>query len=148
MRWTMENLGEMSGDQLKELVREELEDLGVEINLIEIEAEDDSRVVVRGRADTRRNRELIVQIVAETLGVDEIVNGLVVGSGGDDDDDPLEDDDDDYEIKDEDDDTVGTEDMSRSMEDGIPYIPPSRPVFGGQEGRSRGNRRNAEKHDR
>lgn len=124
----MEDLGALSSDNIKELLKEELEDLGVELSSIEIEAVGDFRVVLRGRAASHREKELIAQAVEDALGVDYIVNELAVAQDGP---EPVaeEDDEEDEDIRDDDDDTVGTADLARSVEDGIPYIPPTRPLF-------------------
>ncbi len=136
----MEDLGALSSDDIKELVKEGLEDLGVEIASIEIEAVDDSRVVLRGRAASRREKELIAQAVEDALGVDYVVNELAVSQNGS---EPVVDDDEDEDedIRDDDDDTVGTEDLARSIEDGIPYIPPTRPLFRRADRHAGGKRR-------
>ena len=137
----MENLYELSNEEIKGLVREDLEDLGVELESIDIEVEDESRVVLRGRADSRREKELIGEAVEEDLGADELVNELrVVRPDADEDDD--DDDEDPDDIRDGDNDTVGTQDLSRSVEDGIPYIPPVRRTFREAHGRSKGRRIN------
>lgn len=135
----MEDLGALSNDDIKELVKEELEDLGVEAGSIEIEAVDDSRVLLRGRAVSRREKELIAQAVEDALGVDYIVNELAVSQDGS---EPVVDDDeeDDDDIRDGDDDTVGTGDLARSVEDGIPYILPMRPLFRSSDRHAGGKR--------
>lgn len=124
----MDNLSELSSEELKGLVKESLEDLGVELDSIDIEVEDESRVVLRGRVASRREKELIGEAVEEDLGADEVVNELrVVRPDAEEVDD--DDDDDPDDIRDGDNDTIGTQDLSRSVEDGIPYIPPVRRVY-------------------
>ena len=133
----MENIYELSNEELKDLVKDGLEDLGVELDSIDIEVEDESRVVLRGRADSRREKELIGEAVEDALGVDDVVNELrVVNPAAVEDDDEADDDDSD-DIRDGDNDTAGTQDLSRSVEDGIPYIPPLRRLYREAHGRSK-----------
>lgn len=123
-----EDLNSMSGEEIKGLIKEGLEELGVDMDSMDIDIEDDCRLVIRGRASSRRQKELIAQTVSEELGIDEVVNEMIIARGGPE-DDIDEDPDDEYDVKDEDDDTVATEDLAQSLEEGIPYIPPSRHLF-------------------
>ena len=135
----MENIYELSNKELRDLVKEGFEDLGVELDSIDIEVEDECRVVLRGRADSRREKELIGEAVEDALGVDEVVNELRVVRPGVEDVDDEEDDDSD-DVRDDDNDIAGTQDLSRSVEDGIPYIPPMRRVYREAQGRSKSRR--------
>lgn len=132
----MSELHELSETELKELVRDELEDLGIELDTIDIELEDDSRVLLRGKVPSRRLKELVAEAVGEALGADDVVNQIAVVRGAN--EEPADDDDEDTDdIKDEDDDTVGTEDLGRSVEDGIPYIPPVKRAYREAHGQSK-----------
>ncbi|MDD3088465.1 MAG: BON domain-containing protein [Candidatus Omnitrophica bacterium] len=112
-----------------EIVKEELEEHGIDADDIEIDVEEDgSRVVIRGRVSSRREKDIVVEAVEEAIGADEIINSIVVArhadeTGGD------EDEGEDEELLDDDDEEIGTDDMGRSVENGIPYIPPERLVF-------------------
>lgn len=124
----MSNLFDLSNDELRELVKDGLEELGVEPDTIDIEVVDESSVLLRGKAGSRREKELIGEAVENALGVDEVLNELRVARPEVDEAEE-EDDDDTGDVIDDDDDTVGTEDLTRSVEDGIPYMPPVKRVY-------------------
>ncbi len=78
---------------------------------------------------------MIEEVLMDIVGVDDIVDELVIIDGiVEDDDEDMYDDEDAY---DEDDDSMGTEDAFQSVEDGIPYTPPTSPSYQESPGSSR-----------
>ena len=124
----MENIEELSNEELKELIIERMKDLGIDPETIEIGVVDGSRVVLRGKVDSDSERQMIKQTIMDVVGIDDIVDELVVIQGVNDD---LEEEEshEKSELYDEDDENIGTEDAFQSVTDGIPYIPPTSPTY-------------------
>ena len=118
----------LSKRELKNLILGQLKELGADLEMIRVEVEEGPRVSLRGEVYSERERRMILQTVIDSVGADAVVDGLVVMQGlyGD-----IEDDDSYREegLSDQDDDFIGTEDVFRSIEDGIPYIPPTSPKY-------------------
>ncbi len=116
----------LSNKELKELIVQSLKETGVDPDLFEVKIKKGARVVLRGEVDSERERDLIMRTIRDVAGIDDIVDGLIILKGLHND---LPGDDSDYEHEDElfDDDheCIGTEDVFRSVEDGLPYIPPT-----------------------
>jgi hypothetical protein len=118
----------LSKRELEELILDQLKELGVDLDVIKVEVEEGPRVSLRGEVYSDRERRMILQTVIDSVGADAVVDGLVVMQGLYDD---VEDDDAYREdgLSDQDEDFIGTEDVFRSIEDGIPYIPPTSPTY-------------------
>jgi len=124
----MGNLEGLLKEELKELIVEQLEDAGVDIETIEVEIVDGPQVILRGKVDFGSERRMIKATIMDVVGIDDIVDELVVIRGVS---DGTEDEARDPEAApyDEDEEFVGTEDVFQSVEDGVPYIPPSNPTY-------------------
>lgn len=120
---------ELSNEELLNLINENLREIGVDPELIEIEIKKGSEIIVRGEVDSKRQRDLVIQTIAEAAQTEDVNDKLVVlGELSDDEfeeDDPSKE----NELYDEDNQSVGTEDVFRSVEEGMPYIPPSDPAY-------------------
>jgi len=126
----MANIEGLSNKELKELIVQSIKEAGVNPDLFEVRIKKGSRVILRGEVDSERERDLIMRTIRDVVGIDDIVNELIVLKGlhndlpEDDSDDEHED-----ELFDEDHECIGTEDVFRSVEDGLPYIPPTDASF-------------------
>lgn len=124
----MANIEGLSKEEIKELILEQLRDMGVDFDLIEIKVIDGPKVILSGKVESPGEREMLRQTIIDIVGVDDIVDELVIIDGffeGHDDDDP-------YgaaDLYDEDEESAGTGDAFQSVEDGIPYIPPDSPSY-------------------
>jgi len=127
-------------DDLKELIREQLDEAGIASELIHIDFDKKSRIVLSGELYSEYVHRTILQITADAAGYENVVDRLIVMDAVY---DEIENDpeDRDSEVYDEDEDFVGTEDVFRSIEDGIPYIPPSKPPRKGLPNNLRWKRR-------
>lgn len=124
---TMKNTEGMPENDLKRLVFEKLYELGIDLESIRINVSKDSKIVLKGDVSSKRTQNMVRQAIIKVVGVDNLIDESIVFEGLDD----YEDDDDDSHgggTHDEDDDSYGTEDIFRSIEDGIPYIPPTEPT--------------------
>jgi len=124
----MGNVDDLSLEELKEYILEQLGDLGVETDALEIEVEEGPKVTLRGKVDSASGHEMIIRTIMDTADVDNVVDELVVIEDAVVDADS-EGSEEDMELLDQDDESMGTEDAFRSVEDGIPYIPPSNPTY-------------------
>ena len=124
----MAGLEGLSKDELKELILEQLVDAGIDTEAMEVEIGEGPRVILRGKVDFNSERAMIKEIIMDVAGVDDIIDELAVirGAAGVDEDDsageektPCE----------NDEEFVGTEDMFQSVEEGVPYIPPTNPTY-------------------
>jgi len=107
---------------LKRYIIEHLVELGVDLDLVSVDVMEGPRVVIKGEVPSVRMQRLVIETITDVIGIDDVVNELIVvrdlfgtveyGRSG---------------IYDEDEEVIGTEDMSQSIEDGIPYIPPTAP---------------------
>jgi len=124
----MENIGRLSSFQLQQLIRGEIADLGVDHELLRIEVRKGPIAVISGEVYTRADKHTIIQTVADIVGEDCVVDRIEVADDLYDDSasagyapaDGL------YDSEDD----MGTNDIYRSIEDGIPYIPPDEPYEG------------------
>lgn len=113
-------------DTLKAIILENLEDIGIRTELLDITVEDGQSIVVRGNIETEKDSETIIQTITEITGIEDIQDYMEVGDGFK--FDPYSDSIDDYDdeqMVDEDNESYGTEDIFRSVEDGLPYVPPT-----------------------
>jgi len=125
----------LSNDELKDLILESLRGTGVDLALISVRVKNGPKVIVKGDADTAGEKFLIIQTIADVVGIDDIIDNIAVMSPGYDGvaeyDTPGD------AIYDEDNECVGTEDVFRALEDGLPYIPPTSSSLDEYDGRSR-----------
>jgi hypothetical protein len=124
----MENIDRLSNEELRELILEQIKNLGVDLDAVEIEVINGPKVVLRGKVGSDSEREMIKQTIIDIVGIDDVVDELVVIQGVD---DGLEDEEsrEESELRDQDEENMGTEDAFQSVEDGIPYIPPTSPTY-------------------
>ncbi len=119
----VENIEGLSNEEIKELIIEQLKDIGVDTEAVEVEIEKGPSIVLRGTVESVADRYLIKKTIMDIDGIDDVQDELVVM-------DEPEGLDDDYSegglLNNDGDDTM-TEDAFEAMEDGIPYIPPDRP---------------------
>jgi hypothetical protein len=127
-RNNMENIDRLSNEELRELILEQIKNLGVDLDAVEIEVINGPKVVLRGKVGSDSEREMIKQTIIDIVGIDDVVDELVVIQGVD---DGLEDEEsrEESELRDQDEENMGTEDAFQSVEDGIPYIPPTSPTY-------------------
>ena len=123
----MASIEGLSKEELKELILEEIRDLGLDPETIEVEILKGPKVVLRGKVDSGVERALIKQTIMDIVGIDEVIDELMAIRGAD--ETPGEEGQDKYDLYEQDEEFVGTEDPTRAVEDGIPYIPPTSPSF-------------------
>lgn len=117
----------LSNSELKNLIIEHLGDLGIEHELVNVEIKKGPKIVLSGEVYSESDKRIIIQTVKEDIGIEQVVDGLIVlqEEHGEPEGDAEEEED----IYEQGEEYVGTEDIFRSMEDGIPYIPPSDPSY-------------------
>ena len=123
----MENAEGLTNEDIRELIIGQLKSRGIDTELIVVVVSGGPRVTLKGDADSIREKGLIKQIIIDELGISDIKDELEVF------DDAYGELDDHYgnedAFYDEDNEYIGTEDVFRSVEDGIPYIPPTSASF-------------------
>ncbi|MFH1552015.1 MAG: BON domain-containing protein [Candidatus Omnitrophota bacterium] len=126
----MESVEGLSNEELKELILEQLGELGIDSETVDITIEDGPKVSLRGKVDSERERGMIKQTIMDVVGIDDIIDELVVIEGVN---NGLEDEESSKgaELYDEDKEYMGSEDAFRAVEDGVPYIPPTNPSYQG-----------------
>ncbi|MGB2879395.1 MAG: BON domain-containing protein [Candidatus Omnitrophota bacterium] len=126
----MEDINRMSSEELKEYILEQLDEMGIAPGTVEVRVLRGPKVVLGGKIDSGRIRDLIIKTVRDMAGIVSVVDELVVA----------EEEYEDYgeegmheecELYDEDNEYMGSEDVFRAVEDGVPYIPPTEPPAGG-----------------
>ncbi len=123
----MEDIEGLSNIELKGLILGRLRELGVDCDSIEIDVLKGPRIMLSGNVDYDSQRKLIKRTIVDTTGIADIIDELMVSP------DLGEDlaEDERYPGNgsyDRDEEYMGTEDAFRSIEDGIPYIPPTSPT--------------------
>lgn len=124
----MEEENELSREELRESILEQLDEMGIAPGTVEISVLKGFKVLVEGNIDSERGREFIIRAVKDIVGKNNVVDELIVtageygGHGGS---APHEA----HGLYDEDNEYVGSEDVFRAVEDGVPYIPPTDPSF-------------------
>ena len=121
----MGNIDGPSNLEFREIVRAHLTKLGVNHDLINIEVKKGPTVILKGEVYSDNVRNMIKEAINEMTEVYAVVDELIVTRELYDDMDDA----DENGLMDEDKDLIGTEDVSRSIEDGIPYIPPTSPSY-------------------
>lgn len=120
----MKNQDGQSGSDLKRLVFEKLYELGIDLDSIRIDVSKDNKIILKGEVFSDRAQNMVRQTIISLVGVDNLIDESIVIEGlydhgdGEDDYNDAYDEDSDY----------GTDDIFRSIEDGIPYIPPTEPM--------------------
>lgn len=124
----MGNIEGLSIEEIKELILDQINELGINLDAVEIEVAKGPKVVLRGKTDSAGERALLERAIMDIVGVDDVVDELVVirAASNSLEDEELEEE---SGFHDEDDEKMGTEDVSQSVEDGIPYIPPDHPRY-------------------
>ncbi len=105
---------------IKHMIKESLKEAHIVPELIEIEVQNGPKVILRGEVDTRNDKITIIQTIRDVLGIHNVVDKLVIFDAHDE----MYGDDDNGDMLDDDNETMGTDDISRSVEEGVPYIPP------------------------
>ncbi|MFH1877252.1 MAG: hypothetical protein ABH883_00385 [Candidatus Omnitrophota bacterium] len=124
----------MDAKGIKVSIIEQLEETGINSGLINIKILKGPKIILTGevRSDSEKHfvSRIVADIIGENAGTESIIDRLSVSADFSDDLDGPEDEY--YENRgmvDEDDESVGTQDVFQSIEDGIPYIPPDRSSF-------------------
>ncbi|MFH1394596.1 MAG: hypothetical protein ABIH09_00360 [Candidatus Omnitrophota bacterium] len=110
---------------LNKQIQDKCKSIGIDLDFVDIKIEDESRVVLNGEISSLKEKELLCQILMDELEVDDIVDNLLIIDETEDEscyDEP-------DEWLDDDNECAGTEDVFRSVEDGVPYIPPTSQVY-------------------
>ncbi|MBD3379682.1 MAG: BON domain-containing protein [Candidatus Omnitrophica bacterium] len=132
----------IEGLDLKARVVKALGDVGIDASMVSVDIVKGEFVRVRGEVPSEHMRESLRDIVEEIAGEGHIIDEVIVLRGLDEasGDDYLYDD---GALYGEHDEYIGTEDAYRSLEDGIPYIPPTESSYREYEDRKgrRGRRR-------
>ena len=113
--------------ELYDTILQELEDLGIQIELLSISVEKGPKVIIDGEVYSHKDKELIIQTIIDVIGIDDVedytsimegiheeslINGEIFDN-----------------IDDMEDNSYGTEDIYESIEDGEPYIPPINHIY-------------------
>ena len=112
---------------LYDKIIQELEDLGIETEILSISVENGPKVIIDGEVYSHKDKELITQTIIEMIGIEDvedytsIMEGIHEESSIDGED--LE------NIDDIEDNSYGTEDIYESIEEGEPYIPPVNHIY-------------------
>ena len=123
----MEDLEGLTNEEIKELIFEQLRDIGVHTDTIEVEVRKGPSVALKGTVESAAERYLIKKTVMDIDGIDDVLDDLVIMN------EPEAESDDGEGVENggllnRDIDEEMTEDAFEAMEDGIPYIPPDRPL--------------------
>lgn len=114
----------LTNEEIRELIFEQLRDEGVDIDVLEIEVTDGPGVIIKGKVDSEGEHYLIKKTIMDIVGIDDLEDELVI----------IDEPESVFEEGEEgglyncDKDSELTEDAFESLEDGIPYIPPLRPL--------------------
>ena len=117
------NKKNLSLEKIKKLILEQLDESGINLEQIEVLVKKGPVIVLRGEVYSEEIRKIINQIVNDTIDVDGIIDEMDTINVDFNEDDDQENDDE--EDSDDDDESFGTKDVFKSIEDGIPYIPPT-----------------------
>ncbi|MBF0215705.1 MAG: BON domain-containing protein [Candidatus Omnitrophica bacterium] len=125
----MENYSDYSDDDLKSVIIENIKVLGVDPELVDIKIEPGPVITISGEVSSEREKNRIIQTILDIVGIEEVVDELEVIGGKFSDFHSEDHEDEDEDPIDDDNESMGTEDLNRSMEDGLPYIPPTQSPF-------------------
>jgi len=140
----VENIEGLSKKELKAFILHQLDEAGVDHEMVEIKVSDGPKVILIGEVPSRDVQQAIRKIITTEVGIEDIVDGLIVVEGMDGDFE-YEDSYGANDLADPDEDFIGTEDIFRSIEDGIPYIPPTTSSFGEDSSSSKWKKRRKKK---
>jgi len=115
------------GDLVKTIL-ETLENAGIDPSSLEIIVRGDSGIIVRGEVNSEEEKKLVLETLIDDIGIVNITDNLIVLNILDDFPEDIHNLRDDQELRDDDNECMGTEDIFRSVEEGLPYIPPMRPT--------------------
>jgi hypothetical protein len=140
----MGNVNGLSKEELKAYILEQIRDLGIDVETIEVDIGDGPVIILRGKVDSASERGMINQTIMDLADIEEVIDELVVVQGVS---EGLEDQrfDEKASLYDEDEECVGTEDAFRSVADGVPYIPPSKPTYQGSSDNKKWKRKKKQK---
>ena len=123
----MEDLDGLTNEEIKELILEQLKDIGINTDTIEVGVRKGPSVALKGTVGSAAERYLIKKTVMDIAGIDDVSDDLVIMDEPESESDDIED----TEkggLLNRDVDEEMTEDAFEAMEDGIPYVPPDRPL--------------------
>jgi len=122
----MQYIDGLSENQIKKLIFERLKELKIQYDLLRIDIIDGSRILLSGEVYSHLVQEEIKQAILDIVEV-EIIDKLIIVQDLYDKFDEFDYNNDNYADKNiyDEDDSIGTEDISESIEEGIPYIPPT-----------------------
>ncbi|MFH1837680.1 MAG: BON domain-containing protein [Candidatus Omnitrophota bacterium] len=106
----------------------QMEEAGIDCDPIKIEADRDGTLILGGEVCSLKEKEVILQIIEEVLGTEKVVDELVVLEGIKDEEKDQEENESLEDEEEEEDGPLDTEDIYTSIEEGIPYAPPSEPM--------------------
>jgi hypothetical protein len=146
------DLGNMSDEEIRELVVEQLREYpNIDADWIDVQVKD-GLVTLSGRVGTDAELQVAEAVVHDVIGIESYSNELMVdelhrAEGAEAIDDWLVEEDEaddqlgtpdsqqsdtaDHLVEDLEAETFGTHDMGEAIQDGIPYIPPDRPIGDG-----------------
>lgn len=122
----MEEENGLSKKELQELILEQLDEMGVARGTIDVRVLKGPKIVLEGKVGSDEGRKFIVRAVQEIAGTNNVIDELIAAE------EEYENYNgtrprDEHELYDEDNEYVGSEDVFRAVEDGVPYIPPTSP---------------------
>ncbi len=122
----MENIDGLTLEEIKELILEQLREIGLDAEAVEVEVRKGPSVVLSGAVESAGDKYLIKKTIMDIDGIDDLVDELVIL----DEPESFENEGDIEQggLLNRDGDETLTEDAFEAMEDGIPYIPPDRPL--------------------
>jgi len=123
----MPDIEGLSNEEIKQLIIANLRGFDIDPELISIKITKGSKIILRGAVETQRHRDLVVQTIQDVAGVEDVKDELVILQdeyGDFSDEEELEE-----EFLDDDNEYYGTDDIVKSIEDGLPYIPPMTSSF-------------------
>jgi hypothetical protein len=119
--------------RFKAFIIESLKESGVDVDSVDIRLKKDGGLVLSGEVSSQREKAMIYKSVKDVAGIEDIEDDIIVlndeEGGMEDLGGILDDHDDDGSLYDEDNECVASQDIFRSVEDGVPYIPPTDPSF-------------------
>ena len=120
----MANIEGLTNDEIKELILEQLKDAGIDVDVIEVEVNDGPEVVLTGKVESEGAKFIAKKTIRDIVGIDELHDELVIM----DEPESLEEEENEGGLYNRDEDDEMTEDAFKSLEEGIPYTPPDRPL--------------------
>ncbi|MBF0252910.1 MAG: BON domain-containing protein [Candidatus Omnitrophica bacterium] len=109
----------LTNKEIRACIITALEEKSIPHEMISISVVKGPKVMLSGEVYTEEHRSDIVDAVIDTTGLTKIINSIEIIKQ-----DSALDDEIGSDVFDDDNDCMGTEDVSRAVEDGLPYIPP------------------------